>query len=156
MTTLREAVEYVWRLPYGRIESQGPLAVLDEQRGTCSSKHVLLKRLADELGIRADLMLGIYLMHEVNTPEAIPEAHCWLDIDAVVVDATRWGVRPIAPAGPFLHVETVEPDDLGARKTALHREWMARAIADGWGGGRSLDEAWAVRERCIAALSSQE
>jgi hypothetical protein len=44
------------------------LAVLNERRGPCSTKHALLKALADEQGLPIRLMLGIYEMNARNTP----------------------------------------------------------------------------------------
>jgi len=44
------------------------LAVLEEGRGTCSSKHALLAQLAGDQQLPVALMLGIYLMNERNTP----------------------------------------------------------------------------------------
>jgi hypothetical protein len=34
--------EYVRTLTYGRVSGSVPVAVLDEEQGTCSSKHALL------------------------------------------------------------------------------------------------------------------
>jgi hypothetical protein len=45
----RSAAEFVSRLPYGRNTVTDPLVVLIEGRGTCSTKHALLYRLAVEL-----------------------------------------------------------------------------------------------------------
>jgi len=42
--------------------------VLNERRGPCSTKHALLKALADEQGLPIRLMLGIYEMNARNTP----------------------------------------------------------------------------------------
>jgi hypothetical protein len=166
-SNFRDAVEHVWRLPYGRTPGGGLLAPIENGRGTCSTKHLLLKHLADEAGIPAELRLGIYLMKEANTPgvgrvltsqapplDAMPEAHCWLVVGDLPVDVTRWGMPGVEPVGSFLHEETVAPDDLAARKVPLHREWLVREIDRGWGDGRSLDELWAIREACIGALSS--
>jgi hypothetical protein len=47
---------------------QIPVIVLAEQRGTCSTKHALLRRLAIEQGLDIALVLGIYEMTERNTP----------------------------------------------------------------------------------------
>jgi hypothetical protein len=66
---LRAAGRRVCELPYGRNGNpDDPLAVLTDQRGTCSTKHVLLRRLAIEQGIDLVLVLGIYEMNEHNTP----------------------------------------------------------------------------------------
>ena len=60
---LRAAGQQVCELPYGRNSNpDDPLTVLTEQRGTCSTKHALLRRLAIEQRIDLVLMLGIYEM----------------------------------------------------------------------------------------------
>src|SRR5438067_715217 len=65
---LRAAVDFVWKLPYGRNRHpEDPLCVLTEARGTCSTKHALLARLLEEEGIGGfELRLGIYEMMEAN------------------------------------------------------------------------------------------
>jgi len=57
-------------LPYGRTANRTDLSlVISEQKGTCSSKHALLKEVADLNGIKGiDLIIGIYKMSEANTP----------------------------------------------------------------------------------------
>src|SRR5215471_3157718 len=86
----RRAGQYVRDLPYGRNAATSDLlAALNERKGTCSTKHALLKALASEQGLPIRLMLGIYEMNARNTPgvgqvleehhlPCIPEAHCYL------------------------------------------------------------------------------
>jgi len=65
----RRAGQYVRDLPYGRNAATGDiLAVLNECKGTCCTKHALLKVLASEQGLPIRLMLGIYEMNARNTP----------------------------------------------------------------------------------------
>src|SRR5688572_26927349 len=102
--------EHVRALPYGRVVGTSPSAVLDEQRGTCSSKHALLARIGREAN-RPDieLFVGIYQMNDVNTPGvgevlaghgliSVPEAHCYLRVGARRFDFT--GLRT-GSASPF-------------------------------------------------------
>src|SRR5580693_6979785 len=66
---LRAAGQYVCELAYGRnSDPDDPLVVLTERRGTCSTKHALLRRLSIEQEIDLLLILGIYEMNERNTP----------------------------------------------------------------------------------------
>ncbi|MGB1018788.1 MAG: hypothetical protein ACPGVH_06945, partial [Chitinophagales bacterium] len=47
-----ELTEYIRNLPYGRNENRTDLGlVLSEKKGTCSSKHALLKSIADSNNI---------------------------------------------------------------------------------------------------------
>lgn len=49
ITTFHRAIKHVQQLPYGRIPTTDHcMKVLTEGKGTCSSKHALLKNLAME------------------------------------------------------------------------------------------------------------
>lgn len=91
ISNFHSACHYIHQLPYGRTSERAHWwLVLKEQQGACSSKHALLKALADELHLPIRLMIGIYAMDETNTQgvgavlaehqlQAIPEAHCYLE-----------------------------------------------------------------------------
>lgn len=164
LTTLREAIRFVRDLPYGRPTDRGSaLATLEEGVGTCSTKHALLARLCDELGLSSvQLTLGIYEMTERNTPgvgdvleahglEALPEAHCYLVYDGERFDFTRSGDGG-APIERLLLEEPIRPGQIGEYKTERHRAFLADWI-DRVGLDRELAEVWIIRERCIEALS---
>ena len=69
ITTFHEACDYVWKLPYGRTSDRANWAlVLPEGKGACSTKHALLKALANELNLNIELVVGIYPMSDKNTP----------------------------------------------------------------------------------------
>ena len=162
-SSVRDAFELVWHLPYGRVADPGnPLALLSERRGTCSTKHALLARLLDEQDLEGELRLGIYEMSEANTPgvgvvlarhglTAIPEAHCYLVLDGQRVDVTRLDGQGEEPIGAFMYEEPVEPEDIGEYKRTLHRRFI-----DAWAQesdcGLTGEELWAIREACIEAL----
>jgi hypothetical protein len=160
------AATLIWRLPYGRIADRNQFwLVLEEGRGTCTTKHALLSELAREQGIDVQLTLAIYEMSERNTPgvsavlgkyglACIPEAHCFLRYQGARIDVTgvTAGAEPIAK---FLHEESITIEQIGAYKIDRHRRFLTE-----WLAGRdatpalSLDEAWRIREECIAALSA--
>ena len=161
-------VRYVLRLPYGRIADRSRFwLVLDEGRGTCTTKHALLAALAREQGIDIQLMLGIYEMSERNTPgvgavldrhglACIPEAHCFLRYRGERIDVTGVpaGAEPIERC---LHEEPITIQQIGAYKIERHRlflrEWLGRRPQ---GADLQLEEAWRIREACIAALGAGE
>jgi hypothetical protein len=162
------AARHLLRLPYGRIADRSRFwLVLEEGRGTCTTKHATLAELAREQGIDVQLTFGIYEMSERNTPgvgqvlskyglACIPEAHCYLYYRGERIDVT--GVPPGAePIDGFLHEEPIETDQIGAYKNDLHkrflRDWATRSDA---AQGRSLEELWRIREECIAALGAGE
>jgi hypothetical protein len=159
-----DLAQLVRDLPYERCTpGDDPYRVLTERRGTCSSKHRLLAVAARDSGhAELKLTVGIYRMSEANTPGVgrvlaragqrfIPEAHCYL-----VTGNERFDFTGLTggQASPFAVLEAeyvVDPDVLPGEKRQLH----TRAI-DAWRVevGLSLDDAWALREACIAALSA--
>jgi hypothetical protein len=166
-TDLRTAGQYVCGLPYGRnSDPNDPLIVLAEQRGTCSTKHALLRRLAIEQGLDVALVLGIYEMTERNTPGVGPvlqrhglngllEAHCYLLTGGKRIDVTRApSVRRVEPIERFLYEVEIDPEQIIHYKNAVHKQFLMKWIADKGGLGElSFDEVWEIREECIARLS---
>jgi hypothetical protein len=161
----REAGKFISRLPYGRNTIvHDPLIVMRERRGTCSTKHALLRRLAAEQAVDVALVVGIYEMQERNTPgvgpilkkyglAALPEAHCYVRSREYRVDVTREINRPPAETmAQFLYEEDIAPEQIGDYKARLHRKFLRRWIAE-TGTAAGLDKIWRIREECIAALS---
>ena len=160
----RAAAHHISHLPYGRNADRANFRlVLRERRGTCSTKHALLAALAVEQSLAVQLTLGIYEMHERNTPgvgavldrhrlASVPEAHCYLTYDRNRIDVTRGSIAPAEPITSFLHEETISPAQIDDYKVEIHkkcvREWSARETPD-----RGWEEIWKIRELCIAALS---
>lgn len=71
----RAAARFISRLPYGRNTIVNDrLVVIRENRGTCSTKHAILRRLAIEQAVDVALVIGIYAMHERNTPALAPSS----------------------------------------------------------------------------------
>lgn len=160
----RAAAAYVSRLPYGRnIDRGSALAVLCEHRGTCSTKHALLQRLAIEQGFDTQLILAIFMMSARNTPgirdvlkrygiARIPEAHCYLRAFGKPIDVTRAATSRVLLV---VNEEGISPEQVGTYKVALHRRFLARwaheiALDRKYG----IDALWQIREECIASLAS--
>lgn len=85
-----ELIEFVKKLLYGRNSNRVDFGlVISEKKGSCSSKHAFLKKVADLNKVEnVKLVLGIYKMNQLNTPnignvliensiDFIPEAHCY-------------------------------------------------------------------------------
>lgn len=156
----RSAAAHVAALPYGRGLARDDLAILAEHRGTCSTKHALLARLAAEHHVPVALILGIYLMDGSNTPgvgdalaahglTALPEAHCVLRWRAHTIDLTRPNITALPT---FLNDQPISPDDIVTRKLEIHRQFLTTwlpAHLPGW----TLESLWRAREACIAALA---
>jgi hypothetical protein len=163
IASYREAARFVRELPYGRNASRtDPLIVMRERRGTCSTKHALLARLAAELTLPVQLAIGMYEMDERNTPgvgavlaryglRAVPEAHCYLVYEGTRVDVTR-AIDSPADEMRMLAEEIIAPDQIGEYKIGRHREFMADWIEREM-LNYELNRLWSIREECIASLS---
>ncbi|OJT26605.1 hypothetical protein BO221_00750 [Archangium sp. Cb G35] len=133
-----DAARHVWELPYGRNSDRADFRlVLPEGRGTSSTKHALLAALARAHGQPVQLTLGIYEMHERNTPgvgailareglPGIPEAHCYLVVHQRRADLTRKdpAASSIAALACFFTEEQIQPEDIGAPKEEKHRAFI--------------------------------
>ena len=156
--------KYVQQLPYGRNANRSDLGlVLKERKGTCSSKHAFLKRIADLNGIEnVRLMLCMYRMTALNTPKTanilnenglkyIPEAHCYLKLNSHRIDlmCANSDIRNIE--NDMLLEMEIEPEQVADFKVDYHRDFLRQWIADPV-LDMTFDQVWAIRERCIAAL----
>ncbi|MFK8057105.1 MAG: hypothetical protein AB8F78_13360 [Saprospiraceae bacterium] len=163
LTTFREVCEHLFRLPYRRPSGKTPESVFVEGCGTCSSKHSVLKTIAEEHGQQdIELVLCVFRMANSNTPKigkvlrrgplsAIPEAHNYI----------RWGEEAIDITKPGLHVSNLQADILEervvsleelTRKSELHRDWLKSWLKANH-PEISLEAAWEQREACIEALA---
>lgn len=162
----QQAEAWVRLLPYRRnTDRMHPLVLFREGCGTCSTKHAALYRLAQEQDRKeVQLYMGVFRMNRYNTPKVapvldryglayIPEAHNYLRVEGAILDATRLNTS----AGDFepeLMEECVTgPEQIGADKVSYHKAFIER-----WLPTVALPyntaELWAIREACIAALSS--
>lgn len=169
LSNFHAAVDYVWRLPYGRNSNRADYnLVLKERRGTCATKHAVLAEVAAEQKKPIFLALGIYELNPRNTAgvgavldrynlESLPEAHCYLICDDARIDVTHFPKEESATKktiANFLYEERIEPEQIGDYKLALHRtffqNWMCeKKLSDKF----EFEELWTIREQCIAALA---
>ena len=125
-----------------------------------------LSALALENRIPVALTLGIYAMHDGNTPGVgevladrglpyIPEAHCYLVHGGQRVDVTRTGSEPAEAIDGFMHEEVITPEQIGDYKVELHKRWIREWVETKAGGAGqwSFDAVWSAREACIQALA---
>lgn len=162
------ACHYVKDLPYRRTANREEiLSVLTESCGTCSSKHALLKTLADENNYDVDLYVGIFHMNEQNTPGVgtiltkagltyIPEAHCYLKYKDnnkdTVNKATAIDITGLASGSTDVEiVEEIQilPSQITTFKESYHKDYITTHFSQ-----NELTHLWKVRELCIQALSS--
>lgn len=168
VSTINEAFEYIKQLPYGRNTNKSSwLTVLDEGKGTCSTKHALLKRLCNEQNIdeillftRVFEMSGDYhpgiesILHQYGL-HAIPEAHVFLKIDNTIVDCTSTNSDFDAFINSKnLHEQQLEPEQTSDFKIELHKKVMSDWLNQHSDSiSYSIEELWNIREQCIHALT---
>ncbi|WP_104384438.1 hypothetical protein [Sphingobacterium sp. HMA12] len=165
INSFAQACYWVENLDYKRNHNKNNALVLfDELCGTCSTKHALLKRLADENGNSSlRLMLGIFTMNSKNTPaikdvltkydlKYIPEAHNYLRNENQMLDFTGIGVNVVEFELNLLKEVEISPDQITNYKVQYHKDYLARWI-DINKIPYTLDELWEIREECIAALA---
>lgn len=164
--TWKQLLQHVQELPYGRNKSRAKFAlVLTEKKGTCSSKHAVLKKIADNNKIpNVKLILGIYKMNAHNTPNIgtaledasisfIPEAHCYLTINKHRYDFTSKEADFSRIEDDILHEKEIEPEQVIDFKVNYHQSFLQEWLLNNK-SIYSFDEIWKIREQCIKNLSS--
>jgi len=164
LESFADVAEFIRLLPYGRFTDDGdPAAILRARTGTCSSKHRFLAALAQECGrLDISLTVGLYEMSERNTPgvgsvlavagvDVIPEAHCYLTYEGRRYDFTGLAAGQSSPFDSLMEERSVAPDDLPAVKLKYHQEAIARWAMQ---VGLEFEQAWQLREDCIASLAN--
>ncbi len=160
-----ELIQHIRHLQYGRNSNRHDLSlVLKEQKGSCSSKHALLKLLADRNKIPdVGLIIGIYKMNPSNTPKIgdalnktglkfIPEAHCYLRVKGERIDCTSPNSSIQNIEKDILQEQTILPDQVVEFKIDYHRNYLKEWIQKE-GIQKSFEEIWSIREKCIENLS---
>ena len=160
--------KYVKQLPYGRnTDRSNFISILDEKRGTCSTKHAFLKQIAIENEVeQIQFCLCIYKMKETNTKgigkvlskynlNYIPEAHTYLKFNNKILDFTRNETSQTSFENSILFEEKILPKQIGNYKLDFHKnyikDWIATKEIP-----YSLQEIWSIREACIAELGKQK
>ncbi len=161
-----EACVYIQHLPYGRNNDKGHLTTLFQDHcGTCSTKHAVLKQLANEnSNTDIKLIIGLFKMNSINTPviaqtlakyelDYLPEAHCYLKHNDKILDFTK----PSSQASDFnndlLEEISIIPDQITTFKVNYHKKYLANWLTENKMITLSLDEIWTIREQCIQDLT---
>jgi len=165
--TWNELIQFVKELPYGRNSNRTDFGlVVLEKKGSCSSKHALLKKVADLNGIlNVKLILGIYKMNRQNTPnignvllendiEFLPEAHCYLKIDDKRTDITTNNSDFDKIERDILNELEIEPEQVAEFKVDYHKEFLKKWISENK-IEKEFNEIWKIREKCIENLTKK-
>ena len=163
--TFQHATSFVGLLPYARNTNKNDLVtVFSDHCGTCSTKHALLKQLAQEQGFSGlKLMVGIFKMNRHNTPavagtlvqfglDYIPEAHCYLRYNGDIFDYT-FSSTQLDFAGDLLEEQEIEPQHIADWKVAYHKTFISNWLVGNPQIQYSPEELWDIREACIMVLS---
>lgn len=165
LSIFADACDYVHSLPYGRNSDLDDVnCVLHDRRGTCSTKHATLSRLARETGQKNwDLRLGIFRMDANTVPEVadvlreyrlswLPEAHVFLRHRDEIHDVTfpgrenrNWELSILWECG-------ITPEQVINYKRYLHQAWL-RQHRDQI-GAQPAEALWQIRQECIATLQN--
>lgn len=162
----KDACNFVAELNYRRnVDKTDPLTVLNELQGTCSSKHVLLKRLSDEnLHAELKLYVGIFEMNENNTPilsnvfkanrlSAVPEAHCYLKYKKLRFDFTGNAAIKLDIENEILEEHEINPDEIYNRKLVIHKMFIKQWLLSNNMNHLNDQQLWEIRELCIKQIS---
>ncbi len=155
-------LEWVEQLPYKRNSNRENYnLVFDEECGTCSTKHALIKAVATENKWDfVKLYIGIYKMNKATNPGVanvlaehqlnyLPEAHTYLKINDEIADRTGLRLGKIPFHNVLLTEIEIDPHQIGQFKIDWHKNYINTwAIENQY----NPSKIWAVREACIAAL----
>ncbi|MDO1500694.1 hypothetical protein Q2T40_11175 [Winogradskyella maritima] len=161
-----DVINFVHQLPYGRNSDRKDFkSIINENKGTCSTKHAFLKAVAEEQGFESiKLVLGIYKMTAENTKgisnillntdlDFIPEAHTYLKYDGKRFDLTFPHQRSLAFDTDLLEEYFIQPEAIGSFKLNTHQNFIKQWILD-YEIDYSFEEIWTLREACISELST--
>lgn len=161
--SFQAACHFVKNLPYHRNEERDANCVLKEMQGVCSTKHALLKQLANELDLGdIKMTLGVFKMNAQNTPkvkavlekynlEYLPEAHTYFRVNGVLIDLTTSESFTAEFESNLLYEQKYFPNQIGDWKVNFHKNFLSNYIKEqNW--NISLHQLWQAREACIDAL----
>ncbi|WP_313504412.1 hypothetical protein [Kaistella carnis] len=164
--TFKEATEFIRKMKYGRNENKNNLkTVFVDNCGTCSTKHSLIKKLADENNFsEIKLVLGIFKMNSSNTKEIrqtlktynleyLPEAHNYLKYDSEIYDFTKKDSKPTDFINELLEEIEIKPEQITNFKVNYHKEYLAKWLTENKKIKFTLNEIWKIREKCIENLT---
>ena len=157
---------FVWALPYRRNpDKDNLLTVFTDNCGTCSTKHALLKLVADEhFANGIQLILCLFRMNARNTPKVaqilknkdidyIPEAHMYLKYNGYIHDFTGAGFTPSNYENDILEELEIGPGQANRFKVEYHKKYLHNWLILKDSPQISFARLWEARENCIAALA---
>lgn len=139
ITSFTEACRWVKALPYGSNSStEDSLILFSEGRGTCTTKHGVIARLAQEQNLPVCKNLGFYRLNDeivtgvnallnVYGLSFIPQIHCFLVYETNRVDLTEGNCNgKNKTIEDYDFVVPVQPDLTYAQEKSLYLEYLQR------------------------------
>ena len=164
----KDATKFIKELKYGRNANKNDLkSIFKDNCGTCSTKHSLLKKLADENNYsEVKLILGIFKMNSTNTVKIeqtlktnsldyIPEAHNYLKYKNEIYDFTKSDSKPSDFEYELLEEIEILPNQIADFKVEYHKKFLQNWLNNNSEINFTLDEIWKIREKCIEDLTEK-
>jgi hypothetical protein len=164
--SFQEAAVFIKELPYRRNANKNDLiTIFKDHCGTCSTKHAVLKKLADENSFKGlDLTLGLFKMNAENTPTIssilqknkltyLPEAHIYLKFNSCIYDYTTIHSKPTDFVNDLMEELILQPNQISDFKVSYHKRQLIHWLENNPHIKYTLNDVWAIREQCIQKLS---
>lgn len=162
--TWNDLLKLVKNLPYGRNENRFDFSlVLKENKGTCSSKHAFLSKIAELNSLKnVKLILGMFKMNSQNHPklkrilerenlEYIPEAHCYLSVNNLKLDLTNTNSNFSNIENEIITEIEIKPEQVNQYKVDYHKKFLTDWL-ENENSKLAFEELWKIREECIKQL----
>lgn len=167
IVNFEQAANYIQHLPYKRnLDKNNELCVFNDNCGTCSTKHVLLKNLADENNFGGiTLVLGLFKMNGINTPSVsetlaknhldyIPEAHNYLRYGNRILDYTSENFTISNFESDIIDEIPINVNQITDFKITYHKQYLQNWIMRFHQSSFTTEDLWIIREQCIKDISS--
>ncbi len=166
LDTFTAACRHVHQMPYGYNSTKDDALILfREGFGSCTTKHMAIGLLAQELGLPVGKCIGIYPMTDRIVSgagricktyglAAIPVVHCFLVYDRFRVDLTEGNLNgKNGPIDDFLFTHNVPPDISSRDEYLLYRQALKEQILTRpeW-SAVALETVLSAREEALALL----
>jgi hypothetical protein len=169
ITSFEEATIFIKQLPYRRNKNKADLTtVFSDNCGTCSTKHAVLKQLAEENNVLdLKLFLGLFRMNAINTPAIkttldqyqlsyIPEAHNYLMYDGCILDYTNSNSKPSDFSNHLIAEIEITINQINDFKISYHQQFLKQWLTKNTSIAYNLDQLWVIREQCIKDISAHQ
>ena len=148
----------VRNIPYGRAGKRDPIAVLENHRGSCSGKHVLLRDLLRIAGYEAKVVtIHTYFNKAIPLLPSLPDDLSTMIRDREVDDYHHF-VR-IRISGQWLNLDATWQDALGEHEFPVNTDWdgtghtaIASATIKEY---PAVEDIAAFKQKLIASLSPE-